>query len=418
MMFLEYSVRGMWYPFLASYLTASHRSGGLGFTEGQCGWVLGFANAVGAVIAPVIAGRLADRYLNAERALSIFHVIAAGLLFLNAGSVHFATFAGIMMLFSIAYVPTQSLCTSLALAHLDHREKTFPRVRMWGTIGWMATSAAFTFIALRGTSNSANIARIPQSMRCAAILACLYAVYAFFLLPKTPPMDDRQGRFDFTSAFRMLREPAVLTLMAVALPVAAIHTAYYLNMAPFLSDRVGIPLKWVGPTLAISQVSEVVFMFTLGPMIARFGYKLVLITGTAAQAARFAIYALDLPAPVVVASLALHGVAYACFFTTAILYVDRVAPFKNRHSAQTIFGVVLFGFGPALAGPYSQIFDRYMKFTPLGPVRDFHRIWWTQAAIATAAMLAITIIFRDRRPAADTSPPGPTPAGEMASAMD
>ena len=103
MMFLEYAVRGMWYPFLANYLSAARLDHGLGFSAGQVGWVLGFAGAVGALAAPLLAGRMADRYLNAERALAIFHCIAGALLFTNAASTTFGPFLALMICFSIAY---------------------------------------------------------------------------------------------------------------------------------------------------------------------------------------------------------------------------------------------------------------------------------------------------------------------------
>src|SRR4029078_6667404 len=81
MMFLEYAVRGMWYPYRANSLEAPRIKNGLGFTSGQTGWVMGFAPAVGAITAPFIAGQVADRYFNAERALATLHVITAILLF-------------------------------------------------------------------------------------------------------------------------------------------------------------------------------------------------------------------------------------------------------------------------------------------------------------------------------------------------
>ncbi len=161
MMYLEFAVRGMWYPYLANYLTAARGGGGLGFSSGQAGWVLGFAGAVGAVAAPFVGGRLADRHLNAERALAGLHCVAAALLFLNASSRSFGLFLGVMVCFSVAYAPTQSLCTSLAVSHLDDRERQFPRVRLWGTIGWITTSALFTFVVLRSADRATNVARIP-----------------------------------------------------------------------------------------------------------------------------------------------------------------------------------------------------------------------------------------------------------------
>jgi nucleoside transporter len=396
MMFLEYAVRGMWYPYLANYLGAPRSVHGLGFTSGQIGWVLGFANALGAFTAPIIAGQVADRYLNAERALAILHCVAAVLLFLNASSMTFVPFFCIMLCFSIAYVPTQSLANSLALSHLTDREHRYPRVRMWGTIGWIVTSALFTYVVLRSGNQATDIARIPYAMRAAAVLAIGYAGYAFFVLPPTPPADSFGGQALSLRSLKLLSQPSVLVLMLIALPIAAIHTAYYLNIGPFLSSVVGVPLKLVGPTLAIAQLSEVFFLFTLGPLLRRFGYTAILTAGAVAQAIRFIVFALDLPAPFVIVSLSLHGVAFACFFTTAILYVEQVFPPRVRHSAQTVFGIVLFGLGPALAGPYSELFDRFTRQTAAGAVPDFRAIWWIQAAIAAVSAIAILVFFRQR----------------------
>jgi MFS family permease len=181
--------------------------------------------------------------------------------------------------------------------------------------------------------------------------------------------------------------------MLIAIPIAAIHTAYYLNIGPFLSGDVGIPLRFVGPTLALSQLSEIVFLFILGPLLLRFGYRTILTAGAAAQAMRFAVFAINPGASLVIASLTLQGIAYACFFTTAILYIDQVFPPEVRHSAQTVFGIVLFGLGPGLAGPYSQLFDRFAKHTTAGAVPDFRAIWWIQSGIATASAIAVLIFF-------------------------
>ena len=71
MMFLQYAVWGVWLPVLAIYLLATTDDGGLGFSGAQVGWILGVAAASGALVAPFIAGQIADRFLNAEIALGI-----------------------------------------------------------------------------------------------------------------------------------------------------------------------------------------------------------------------------------------------------------------------------------------------------------------------------------------------------------
>ena len=359
--------------------------------------MLGFAGALGGITAPIIAGRMADKYVNAEKALAILHTVAGVLLFINAASIAFSTFLLIMICFSIAYAPTQSLANSLALSHLTDREHNFPRVRMWGTLGWIVTSALFTYVVLRSPDRATNIGRIPQAMRAAGVMAIAYAGYAFFLLPKTPPSDTSDGPLLPTRALGLLRIRSVLVLCLVAIPVSAIHTAYYLNIGPFLSDVVGIHLKWVGPTLAIAQLSEVGCLFILGPMLKKHGYTTILTFGIVAQMLRFIVFAIDPPAIIICIALALHGVAFACFFTTATLYIERVSPPQIRHSAQTVFGIILFGIGPALAGPYAWIFDRMIVRTPNGPMPNFRDIWWTQAGVAAACAAVAAFWFRPPR---------------------
>jgi predicted MFS family arabinose efflux permease len=200
-----------------------------------------------------------------------------------------------------------------------------------------------------------------------------------------------------TRALGLLRNPSVLVLSLAAIPVATIHTAYYLNIGPFLSDVVHIPLKMVGPTLAIAQLSEVGCLFILGPMLKKYGYTTILTFGIAAQALRFMIFAIDPPPLFVCVALTLHGIAFACFFTTATLYIQRVSPPEIRHSTQTVFGIVLFGIGPALAGPYAQMFDRMIIRTSTGTIPNFRDIWWTQAAIALVCAIFVMALFRNRQ---------------------
>ena len=71
MMFLQYAVWGIWLPVLATYLQSSAAEGGLGFTSGQVGWIIGIAASLGAVSAPFIAGQFADRYFSTEKFLSL-----------------------------------------------------------------------------------------------------------------------------------------------------------------------------------------------------------------------------------------------------------------------------------------------------------------------------------------------------------
>ena len=165
----------------------------------------------------------------------------------------------------------------------------------------------------------------------------------------------------FAKAFRLLKHPGFLVVTLVALPIAMIHQCYFFRSSPFLAQDIGVPERWIGWTMGIGQASEIVFLALLGLFLKRLGYRVVLAMGGMAYVLRFAIFAVGEPHWLVIAAQALHGLCYGCFFAGAYLYVEKVASEDIRHSAQTVFGIIILGVGPVLAGLYNQVFDRFTK---------------------------------------------------------
>ena len=89
MMFLQYAVWGAWLPLAGRYLSAPTATGGLGFTGGQIGLILGLAGSIGAVASPFIAGQLADRYFSTERFLAILLAIGGVVKWVTASQTDF-----------------------------------------------------------------------------------------------------------------------------------------------------------------------------------------------------------------------------------------------------------------------------------------------------------------------------------------
>ena len=69
MMFLQYAIWGAWLPLLWPFL-----SGHRGFTPAEIGNMFAIG-AVGAIVAPFIAGQIADRWFNTEKFLGISHIL-------------------------------------------------------------------------------------------------------------------------------------------------------------------------------------------------------------------------------------------------------------------------------------------------------------------------------------------------------
>ena len=143
MMFLQYALWGAWLPVTARYLSASQSEGGLGFSGSEIGMILGLAGSVGAIFAPFIAGQIADRYFSTEKILA-FLVITGGMVkWVTASQTDYQSWLILSILYSILYMPTLALSNSISFTHIDSQENDFPKIRVWGTIGWIISSWIF-----------------------------------------------------------------------------------------------------------------------------------------------------------------------------------------------------------------------------------------------------------------------------------
>ncbi len=404
MMFLQYAVWGAWLPLAGRYLSAPVAEGGLGFTGGQIGLILGLAGSIGAIASPFIAGQLADRYFRTERFLATLLLIGGALKWVTASQTGYGPWLWLSILYSVVYMPTLALSNSMAFAHLENRDHDFPKVRVWGTIGWIAVSWIFPMLYLQtdlhlqwmppflvGPEKAGVTAHLADSLRFSALISWAYAAFCLFL-PATPPKRDSVEKLAFAKAFRLLKNPSFAVLVAASLPISIIHQIYFIQTPPFFS-HLGLSDSQIGPAMTIGQFSEILVMALLGFALTRFGFRTVIATGAFAYFVRYAIWSFPaLPVEVQVASQALHGVCYACFFAGAFIYADRIAPPDIRNSVQTVFGIIILGGGPVLGGILSGWLATHYG-TPQGGV-DFAALWRVAAFIGLATAIFFLAAFR------------------------
>jgi nucleoside transporter len=419
MMFLQYAVWGVWLPYLSNYLQApilENGQGGLGFTGAQVGWILGLAASIGAITAPFIAGQVADRYLNAERALAVLLLLGGIVKYITAFQADYMAWMVLSILYSVLYMPTLALTNSIAFANLDDPERKFPPVRAMGTIGFIVASVAFPLIWMKtdvhlvgywpffnGTPRPDGTAQIAEALKVSGVVSIIYAVYCVIGLPKTPPKKDIAHPLAFAKAFRLFRRIDFTVLTFSAMLISMIHQCYFIRTGPYLENAIRFDASDVGSVMAIGQVSEILVLAVLGLFIKRLGYKWVLILGTISYVLRYGIFAYvlstDTPSQTIVqAAMTLHGLNYGFFFAGAFLYVEKIAPKDISHSAQTVFGIIILGLGPVLAGVYNGLFDR---FKDQAGAQQYHQFWYTQSAIALVATLILLALFRQSRQAPD-----------------
>lgn len=413
MMFLQYAVWGLWLPALARYLQAPQAEGGLGFTTGQVGFILGLAGSIGAITAPFVAGQFADRFFSTEKFLAFLLITGGVIKWVTAYQTDYVVWMVLSIMYSVVFMPTLALTNSIAFAHLKDANMQFPYVRVWGTIGWIAAGWIFPMVWLQtdlslsylppfiiGNEVPNATARLADALIASGAVAIVYGFLCLWL-PHTPPKRDAVERLAFKKAFALMRFPSFALLVAVSLPIAVIHQVYFLQAAPYFVDSLGMQVRYLAPAMTVAQFAEILVMVGLGFILKGFGFRWTIVLGGIAYILRFGIWAFVANAPegaswaitVAVTSQALHGFCYSCFFAAAFIYVDRIAEADVRHSAQTVFGIIILGLGPVLAAPFLDFLDDI--FGEGQTITNYAGLWLTLSIIALIATLFFAILFRD-----------------------
>ena len=385
MMVLQVAIWGAWQPKLFPYMAL------LGFTPGQQGLV-GTSWGIAAIVGIFFSNQFADRNFSAERFLAASHAIGGVCLLGTAFSTSFLPFFLFYLGFSLVYVPTLSVSNSLAFANLSNPARQFGSVRMGGTIGWVM--ASWPFILLLGTEAEAG--EIRSIFIVAALISFAMAAYSLSL-PHTPPRSgDGVDRLAWRRAIAQLRTPFIGVLFVVTFIDAVVHNGYFVMADAFLTQRVGIAGNLSMVVLSLGQVAEIITMLVLGTVLAKLGWRPVLIIGILGHAARFLVFAfMPDSIPTIVAVQLLHGICYAFFFATVYIFVDEAFPGDVRSSAQGLFNLLILGVGMVVA---SFLFPWLMSTltieTPKGPATDFRTLFLIPSGLAFLGALLLLVAFR------------------------
>jgi hypothetical protein len=298
-----------------------------------------------------------------------------------------------MLVYQLVFMPTLSLTNAIVFHHVGDAQKNFGKIRLWGTIGWIAASWPFYFL-LQGKTGASLYAALPSIFWVSGITSFVLAGFSLLALPATPPVRSEGARSAPLEAIRLLAIPAFLVLFIVTFLDAVVHQAYFQWTSPFLA-RAGLPANWIMLAMSIGQIAEIATMAALGMVLARFGWRMTMSIGIAAHAVRFFIYALGDPLWLIVAVNVVHGMAYAFFFAAVYIFVDEKFPRDARASAQALFNLLILGAGPFLGGLlWGRLGD--VLSTPQGQV-DFNRLFLGPAWLAVAAMVLFIVAFRPDR---------------------
>ena len=409
MNFLEFAVWGAYLTSMGNYL-ANH---GMGT---NIGWFYSVQGIV-SLFMPALFGIIADRWIPAQKALSLCHflagafMISASIYGLIAGEA--VLFAPLFTLYTLSvafFMPTLALSNSVAYNALDvaglDTVKDFPPIRVLGTVGFIATMWVVDLCGLQATS---------LQFAVSGGLSILLAFYALSL-PACPVKGKPEQKQSWVEAmgleaFALFKEKkmAIFFVFSMLLGMCLQVTNGYAN--PFLDSFKNIPdftetfaVQHPNLLISISQICEAVCILFIPFFLKRFGIKTVMLLSMFAWVLRFGLFGAGNPSfPNVllfVLSCIVYGFAFDFFNISGSLFVDKEARKELRSSAQGLFVMMTNGFGATIGTLAAQAIVNHFVYTEevvnagaIATWTGWQTSWYIFAGFALVVALAFWAIF-------------------------
>ena len=318
---------------------------------------------------PYAWGWLADHTGRREHLLRL---AAGGSLLASAGFLAPVDYTWVAIVTVLLFVCTAGVIpiNEAILAHRVSSEGRldmgrYGRVRMWGSVGFVAAVTASGFIL-----DAAGVERFP--LLVSGLLAMLL-VTAFRLPPSTEPPHAASVAM---GALSVLRQPVVAWFFAGVFLTVLAHTALYAFYSLYLSslgyDKGDIGLLW-----SISILVEVVWFYFQGRWVHLLSMHGWLIAAALATAVRFALIAAfgASVAALVVAQL-LHALTFAAQHSACIAVITRHFPGRLRGRGQALYAVLGYGASGVIGG---------IAGGALSQTLGFPAVFWAASVAALAA---------------------------------
>lgn len=382
LMFLQYFIWGSWYVTMGTYILSGLKGDAI-----QLGSA--YANlSIAAIVSPFFIGLIADKYFSAQKVLGVLHISGAFVLYYISTLQDFNSFWWCILLYTTLYMPTISLSNSVSFTQMRDSRKEFPKVRVFGTVGWIVSGLLIGYLEIETSALTFSIA---------ALCSLLLGIFSFFL-PDTPAaqnsteMSSKLG----LDALVLLKSRSFVVFLVSSILICIPLAFYYGLTNPFLN---AIGLQNAAGKMTLGQASEFFFMLLIPLLFIRLGVKSMLILGMAAWVIRYLFFAFgDMESSrwMIYIGIGLHGICYDFFFVTGQIYVDHKAGESMKSSAQGLITLATYGLG-LLMGSYISGFIAEWGVSTVNEIQqyDWQTVWLAAGSIALVVMLLFSIFFRE-----------------------
>lgn len=344
---------GCYYPYYSLYLTQV-----LGLSATQVGTVIAMQPLAG-IFAQPLWGHLADRTGSRRKALAL---AIAGFALGAYGISQATTYPQVLLAtaaFATCSTSLLSMSTAVSLAALPSGTHGFGRVRMFGTLGYLAAVVAFPWLAIHLAGHAG-----PERLYFIFALTALLAVPAVFLVLRLPPVPSlglraSPGDLRQLLGHRPLRRIVVFAFFSNLVMQGPI------NLFPvLLSERGGgvedLRLAWI-----LMLLLEIPLVAFAGATLQKLGPRGLLAMGILGEGVRWTATAFVPSLAGTIGLQVLHGLSAMGVLIGVPLYLELCVPARLRSTGQTLVAAVGLGLGSVASSALGGfLFDRIGSFAP------------------------------------------------------
>ncbi|MBR6247971.1 MAG: MFS transporter [Muribaculaceae bacterium] len=428
MNFLEFAVWGAYLTCMGNYLGKA----GMG---AEISWFYAIQGIV-SIFMPTIMGIVADKWIQPQRLLGICHLLAGAAMIslffmgMNAEAAgvlpNKAAFITIYTLSVAFYMPTLALSNTAAFTILKDygmdTVKDFPPIRVFGTVGFIATMWFVNCATLDNGSffftlaeNAGKFQYTHMQFLVSGILSVVLFCYCFTLpqcklVPK--PAQSLAESFGL-DAFRLFKtkKMALFFIFSALLGMSLQVTNGYAT--PFLTSFKGSADAAMANSfgannatmlISLSQIAEALCILLIPFFLKRYGIKVVMLIAMFAWVFRFGFFGLGNPAMpgvlLFVGSCLVYGVAFDFFNVSGGLFVDKECDPKIKASAQGLFMLMTNGLGATIGTlAAGKIIDYFCVWNDAGYLVSrapggWQTAWFIFAGFALVVAVLFMILFK------------------------
>ena len=387
MMFMQYFLLAVWWVPMATYLANT-----LKLEVYQVSLILS-AMAIGSMTSPFV-GVIADRYAPSEKVLLVLNLLTAIFLLIATTQTSFIGLMITVMLAMLCYMPTWSLTSAIAMHHAP--ASLFPRIRMLGSVGWVA-SGVFSLVAVHLFHVKAFDGTV-LPLYCGAAVS-IVAAATNLLLPKTPPATDKSQKLTVKdilglNVISMLKDRNYLIFLLMSFLSIVPFNLYHLYGSMFLAD---MDVKHITVTMNWGQFAEMFFLIITTTILVKYGIKKTLLFGLFAMLVRYVTFYFGIEFDSQVSymiGILIHGLIFGLFYVGGQVYTENAAPEGMKAQAQGFLSFVVWGVGYLIG----TLLNGYLINTfRLADKCDWATIFIISSACSLVLLILLAVFFKENK---------------------